>query len=129
MARLAGFEPTTPWFVAKYSIQLSYSRTKPASIAAKNQTSTIIRAIAPKVLPPIKTHGCKRAMAQGLRRRRARGKVGHFRYAPSGSAADIGTAAKPHCMQRYQPAAESAAQEARVAASCAVRRAAEIARR
>ena len=24
--RLAGFEPTTPWFVAKYSIQLSYSR-------------------------------------------------------------------------------------------------------
>ena len=26
MARLAGFEPTTPWFVAKYSIQLSYSR-------------------------------------------------------------------------------------------------------
>ncbi len=27
VARLAGFEPTTPWFVAKYSIQLSYSRT------------------------------------------------------------------------------------------------------
>ena len=26
MARLAGFEPTTPWFVAKYSIQLSYRR-------------------------------------------------------------------------------------------------------
>ncbi len=26
MARLAGIEPTTPWFVAKYSIQLSYSR-------------------------------------------------------------------------------------------------------
>ena len=26
MARLAGFEPTTPWFVARYSIQLSYSR-------------------------------------------------------------------------------------------------------
>ncbi len=26
VARLAGFEPTTPWFVAKYSIQLSYSR-------------------------------------------------------------------------------------------------------
>jgi hypothetical protein len=24
--RLAGFEPATPWFVAKYSIQLSYSR-------------------------------------------------------------------------------------------------------
>ena len=28
MARLAGIEPTTPWFVAKYSIQLSYSRVK-----------------------------------------------------------------------------------------------------
>jgi hypothetical protein len=29
LARLAGFEPTTPWFVAKYSIQLSYSRAEP----------------------------------------------------------------------------------------------------
>src|SRR5262245_47603131 len=29
LARLAGFEPTTPWFVAKYSIQLSYSRASP----------------------------------------------------------------------------------------------------
>ncbi len=33
LARLAGFEPTTPWFVAKYSIQLSYSRAKPCTIA------------------------------------------------------------------------------------------------
>ena len=30
MVRLAGIEPTTPWFVAKYSIQLSYSRPKHA---------------------------------------------------------------------------------------------------
>ena len=33
LVRLAGIEPTTPWFVAKYSIQLSYSRAKPKSIA------------------------------------------------------------------------------------------------
>ena len=26
LARPAGIEPTTPWFVAKYSIQLSYGR-------------------------------------------------------------------------------------------------------
>ncbi len=26
MARLGGFEPPTAWFVARYSIQLSYSR-------------------------------------------------------------------------------------------------------
>jgi hypothetical protein len=29
VVRLAGIEPTTPWFVAKYSIQLSYSRDGP----------------------------------------------------------------------------------------------------
>ena len=28
LVRLAGIEPTTPWFVAKYSIQLSYSRNR-----------------------------------------------------------------------------------------------------
>ena len=28
LARPAGFEPATPWFVAKYSIQLSYGRMK-----------------------------------------------------------------------------------------------------
>jgi transcription elongation factor GreB len=34
MVRLAGIEPTTPWFVAKYSIQLSYSRAMHRIIAA-----------------------------------------------------------------------------------------------
>jgi hypothetical protein len=32
--RLAGIEPTTPWFVAKYSIQLSYSRFEKNEILA-----------------------------------------------------------------------------------------------
>jgi hypothetical protein len=31
LVRLAGIEPTTPWFVAKYSIQLSYSRNQQRS--------------------------------------------------------------------------------------------------
>ncbi len=33
LVRPAGFEPTTPWFVAKYSIHLSYGRCKKRSIA------------------------------------------------------------------------------------------------
>jgi len=37
MVRLAGIEPTTPWFVAKYSIQLSYSREGP-----KYTTRTVV---------------------------------------------------------------------------------------
>jgi hypothetical protein len=35
LVRLAGFEPTTPWFVAKYSIQLSYSREASEYIASR----------------------------------------------------------------------------------------------
>ena len=31
LARSAGFEPTTPWFVARYSIQLSYERVNEAA--------------------------------------------------------------------------------------------------
>jgi len=34
LVRLAGIEPTTPWFVAKYSIQLSYSRIMKRIIAS-----------------------------------------------------------------------------------------------
>ncbi len=36
MARLGGFEPPTAWFVARYSIQLSYSRAKPCWTAPDN---------------------------------------------------------------------------------------------
>ncbi len=39
MARLAGFEPTTPWFVAKYSIQLSYSRTQSGTTSTERAFS------------------------------------------------------------------------------------------
>ena len=35
LVRLAGIEPTTPWFVAKYSIQLSYSRFSKGGILAR----------------------------------------------------------------------------------------------
>ena len=33
MVRQAGFEPTTLWFVARYSIQLSYWRTEKGNCA------------------------------------------------------------------------------------------------
>ena len=32
MARSEGFEPSTAWFVARYSIQLSYERADPKGI-------------------------------------------------------------------------------------------------
>ena len=37
LVRLAGIEPTTPWFVAKYSIQLSYSRSGKTKVYHRNQ--------------------------------------------------------------------------------------------
>jgi hypothetical protein len=44
LVRLAGIEPTTPWFVAKYSIQLSYSREKQHySMALSGNGSSISR--------------------------------------------------------------------------------------
>ena len=63
LVRLAGFEPTTPWFVAKYSIQLSYSRFKPASI-------TCIQALS-RLKPIIFVDCCNRCRA-ATRRRPAR---------------------------------------------------------
>jgi hypothetical protein len=45
MARLAGFEPTTPWFVAKYSIQLSYSRTQKKDYSKASEKGKTLIAI------------------------------------------------------------------------------------
>jgi len=53
MARLAGFEPTTPWFVAKYSIQLSYRR----------EARIIAEASPAPLLPPVPRHRHVAAMA------------------------------------------------------------------
>jgi hypothetical protein len=50
MARLAGFEPTTPWFVAKYSIQLSYSRTLKRYYLMLYNERTFVLVTARKVL-------------------------------------------------------------------------------
>ena len=36
MARVEGFEPPTAWFVARYSIQLSYTRAKLLLAATSN---------------------------------------------------------------------------------------------
>ena len=49
MVRLAGIEPTTPWFVAKYSIQLSYSRVEDVIVA---QYLAVLASFAKKVEKP-----------------------------------------------------------------------------
>ena len=55
MARLGGFEPPTAWFVARYSIQLSYSRLKPCrliEIGAAGRIRTSDRLVRSQVLYP-----------------------------------------------------------------------------
>jgi hypothetical protein len=39
LARPEGFEPPTPWFVAKYSIQMSYGRSRGRIIAKTSAPS------------------------------------------------------------------------------------------
>ena len=41
LVRLAGIEPTTPWFVAKYSIQLSYSRERQNYSTGENDLESL----------------------------------------------------------------------------------------
>ena len=77
MVRLAGIEPTTPWFVAKYSIQLSYSRealdsstgltpkSKPVSPSRPRASSVLATGHAPP--PP----GLRHAPIEELAQKRA----------------------------------------------------------
>ena len=55
--RLAGIEPTTPWFVAKYSIQLSYSRILAERVGFEPTVVLPLRLISSQVhsttLPPL----------------------------------------------------------------------------
>ena len=60
VARLAGFEPTTPWFVAKYSIQLSYSRK-----TAKFSSFLGVRPLSAAASP---SHRCRRLFLAGGQR-------------------------------------------------------------
>ena len=43
LARPAGIEPTTPWFVARYSIQLSYGRASGDYIKLRPAAATFVR--------------------------------------------------------------------------------------
>ena len=53
MARLGGFEPPTAWFVARYSIQLSYSRLKLiCDVGAAGRIRTSDRLVRSQVLYP-----------------------------------------------------------------------------
>src|SRR5690554_8023219 len=53
MARLGGFEPPTAWFVARYSIQLSYSRLKlVCEFGAAGRIRTSDRLVRSQVLYP-----------------------------------------------------------------------------
>ncbi len=68
MARVEGFEPPTAWFVARYSIQLSYTRTitlstKKAHVhepfvkyGARGRIRTSDRLVRSQVLYPAELH-------------------------------------------------------------------------
>ena len=59
--RLAGIEPTTPWFVAKYSIQLSYSREK------QNYSTGSIRMGSPSATVFVQAIGLVQTLAKRVR--------------------------------------------------------------
>ena len=69
--RQVGFEPATPWFVARYSIQLSYWRTlisKEASILqSKSRKSKIGRSQWLKIVKPLVGDPAHRAACHQVR--------------------------------------------------------------
>ena len=58
MARMEGFEPPTAWFVARYSIQLSYMRKNSLSsmCGAHGRIRTSDRLVRSQVLYPAELH-------------------------------------------------------------------------
>jgi hypothetical protein len=58
MVRMGGFEPPTAWFVARYSIQLSYIRTKIIfkTNGADGRIRTSDRLVRSQVLYPAELH-------------------------------------------------------------------------
>jgi hypothetical protein len=92
LVRLAGIEPTTPWFVAKYSIQLSYSRDRKEYISfARNGKAALfgnasLNHAAPTIRHPragedpwqvTEVAGCSNARTRAMGpRRRGDGKKG-----------------------------------------------------
>ena len=87
MARLAGFEPTTLWFVARYSIQLSYSRIQIVfcvSVGAAGRIRTHDPLVRSQILYPTELQP-REEETIGVRQGKSKGgflKIPHMRYEP-----------------------------------------------
>ena len=80
MARLTGLEPATPGVTGRYSNQLSYNRSLPSRLEARNSRRALGRAVKPGIRPPAAGRQAVRdrqieffrpAASRGARRRRA----------------------------------------------------------